>query len=63
MSVTLALFGGWVIAAVLVGLYFLLGNFVSLLAYFAVMCGLLLVFCCVLLRWLLTKGTRIFSTL
>ena len=63
MSVTLALFGGWVIAAVLVGLYFLLGNFVSLLAYFAVMCGLLLVFCCVLLRWLMTKGARIFSTL
>ena len=63
MSVTLVLFGGWVIAAVLVGVFFLTRSVLSLPVYFAVVCGLLLMISCVLLRWLMTKGAKIFSTL
>lgn len=63
MGVMLALFGGWAIVAALAGLYVLLENVFSMAAYFVLVCGLLLICCCMLLRWLWTKGAGIFSAL
>lgn len=63
MGVMLALFGGWAIVVALIGLYVLLESIFSLVAYFVLACGLLLIFCCILLHWLLTKGAGIFNTL
>lgn len=63
MSVMIALFGGWVIILALAGLYALLDAVFSVEAFFALVCGLLLVSSAILLRWLQTKGTRIFETL
>lgn len=63
MSVTLALFGGWAILAALAGLYVLLRSVLGLTGYFLLVCGLLLACCCILLRWLRTRGAGIFETL
>lgn len=63
MSVMIALFGGWVILLALGGLYVLLDEVFSVEAFFALACGLLLAAGIVLLRWIQTRGARIFETL
>ena len=63
MGVVIALFGGWAIIVALGGLFFLLKNVFSVEAYFALVCGMLLASCVLLLRWLQTRGARIFETL
>lgn len=63
MSVMIALFGGWVMIAVLAGLYVLLEDIFSVAAFFMLICGVLLAFGGILFRWVFTKGTEIFSTL
>lgn len=63
MGVMIALFGGWAIIMALAVLYVLLKNVFSLTAYFLVVSGLLLLACVFLLRWLMTRGARIFETL
>ena len=63
MGVVIALFGGWAIIVALGGLYFLLKNVFRVEAYFTLVCGMLLASCVLLLRWLQTRGARIFETL
>lgn len=63
MSVMIALFGGWVVILALAGLYFILDSILSPLAYLSLVCVLLLAASILLLRWLFTKGAKIFSTL
>ena len=63
MSVTLALFGGWIIIAACAGLYFLLRSVFSPAVFLMLVSVLLLAGFCLLLRWLQTRGARIFSTL
>ena len=63
MSVLLALFGGWAIIAALAGLYVLLNTVFSPLAYTLLVGGLFLIAVYVLLRWLFTRGTKIFERL
>ena len=63
MSVTVALFGGWVIVMAFAGLYVLLNSILSPGVYLALVCGLLLVFSGILLRWLFTRGAEIFDSL
>lgn len=62
-SVMAALFGGWAIIMVLAGLYMLLKSVFSVEAYFILVGALLLACCGILLRWIQTKGARIFETL
>lgn len=63
MSVTLALFGGWVIVAALAGLFFLVERWVNAALFLALVCGLMLAAALVLIRWLQTRGARLFETL
>lgn len=63
MGVLLALFGGWAIVGAFAVLYILLNNIFSPLAYLELVCVLLLAAGCILLRWLFTKGARIFGSL
>ena len=63
MGVMLALFGGWAIIVALAGLYGILEKIFSPLAYFFLLCGLLLACTSILLRWLFTRGVKIFNTL
>lgn len=63
MSVMIALFGGWAIIVAFAMLYILLEKVFSPLAYLVLVCGLLLVSSLILLRWLFTRGVRIFSRL
>lgn len=63
IGVLLALFSGWIVLCILAGLYFLLEGILGMEAFFLLICGLLLAVCCLLLRWLMTRGARIFETL
>lgn len=63
MGVMLTLLGGWGILVALACLYVLLEKFFSPAAYGILICGFLLISCCILLRWLWTRGARIFSAL
>lgn len=62
-SVGLTLFGGWVIIIVLGIAYALLDDVLSVEAFFALVCALLLACCWGLACWLNTRGARIFETL
>lgn len=62
-GVMIALFGGWVILAALGGVYFLLKDVLTVAVFLLLACVLLAVCCWLLLRWLMTKGARIFETL
>lgn len=63
MSVMISLFGGWAIIVAFAGLYVLTESIFSPLAYLILVCGLLLAVSFILLRWLFTRGAKIFSTL
>lgn len=62
-SVMIALFGGWLLAAALAGVYLLAGIALSAGACFIMLCVLLAAGCIILMRWLMCKGARIFETL
>ncbi len=62
-AVMLSLFGGWAAIIVLAIPYALLFGHVSTIAYLSLVCLLLLGADIVLLRWIKTKGCRIFESL
>lgn len=62
-SVSIALFGGWVLVLALGGLYYLVGGFIGGTGFLMLVCGLLVCASAGLLRWLLTRGSRILGTL
>ena len=61
--VMITLLGGWAIILLLAGLYALLYNSISALVYILCLCVLLAVGCVLLMRWLMTRGARIFESL
>ena len=63
MSVMIALFGGWAIVLAFAAIYVLLENVLSPLVYLVIICLLLIASSLILLRWIFTKGVKIFSTL
>lgn len=63
MSVTLALFGGWVIVLALGGLYFAVDQWIGPMGYLVCVGVLLAASAAGLFRWLRTKGSKIFETL
>lgn len=63
MSVIIALFGGWVIIIAFAGAYVLLQKYLSALAFLSLVCLMLSLIIIALLRWLFTKGAKIFSSL
>lgn len=65
MSVTAALFGGWIIVAAFCFIYYLLYKYfeVKALSFLAGLDVVLAVLCILLLKWLCKKGSNIFETL
>ncbi|MDO4155026.1 MAG: hypothetical protein Q4E21_09310 [Clostridia bacterium] len=63
MSVTLALFGGWVVVLAFGVLYYALRNLLSPVVFLAASAVLLIVLSAVLYRYIKTKGAKIFETL
>ena len=61
--VMITLLGGWVSILLLAGLYALLYQWISALGYMLCLCVLLAAGCVLLMRWLITRGARIFETL
>lgn len=63
LSVTIALFGGWVIIMALGGLYLAVMKFITPLVYLITVSIVLAVVSVLLLKWIDTKGAKIFETL
>ncbi|MBQ3056232.1 MAG: hypothetical protein IJC95_01925 [Clostridia bacterium] len=63
MSVTVTLFGGWVLTAALGALYVPLHGHVAPALYLALVCVLLAGACVGLFAWITNKGAEIFATL
>ena len=63
IGVMITMFGGWAIIVAFAVAYFLTDSVFSPLGYLALVCGILLVAGVILLRWLLTKGSKIFGSL
>ena len=63
MGVTITLFGGWAVIVALAAGYYLLRNILSSSLYLACVAAVLLIAVMGLLRWVRTKGARIFETL
>ncbi len=63
LSVTVSLFGGWAVVAVLGVLYYFLAKLIAPALYLALVCGLFLTADFFLFVWLKKKGSRIFETL
>lgn len=63
LCVTIALFGGWVIIMALGGLYLAVMKFITPLVYLITVSIVLAVVCVLLLKWVDTKGAKIFETL
>ena len=63
MSVMIALFGGWIIIAALAVIYGFLGYVLSPLVYLVLISAVFLILDILLLRWLFTRGAKIFCTL
>ena len=63
IGVMIALFGGWAFVVGFAGLYYLLRNSFSPTGYLSFVSVLLLAASMVLLRWIRTRGVRIFETL
>ena len=61
--VTIALFGGWIVVGGLVALFFAVGNYLSPTVYLVLSAAVLAVITVLLLRWIFTRGVRIFETL
>ena len=62
-SVTVALFGGWGIVMVFVGLYFLIGKWMTATSFLGLCILVVAAACTGMLVWLKNKGSRIYSTL
>ncbi len=62
-SVTIALFGGWVIVIALGGLYFLVSKYMTEYLFLVICTAILVGLCTALLIWLKNKGAKLFSTL
>lgn len=63
MNVMLALFGGWAIVVAFGGLYVLTESTFSPVSYSALVCAILIAADGLLLRWIFTRGAKIFSRL
>lgn len=63
MSVAIALFGSWVIVAALGFLYYVIRNWINPDVYLAVMIFLFMMIDILMLRWLKTRGAKIFELL
>ena len=63
MGVMLSLFGGWAYAAIIAGVFLLLGHHLGGDAYLAVFSVINAVLCILLYRWLKGKGAEIFAHL
>ena len=63
LCVMIALFGGWAIVMALGGLYLLVMKFITPLVFLITACVVLAVICVLLLKWIDTKGAKIFETL
>lgn len=63
ISVTVALFSGWIAVFALGGLYYAVSRFVDPEIYLCIVVVLLGVLCALLLKWINTKGATLFSEL
>lgn len=63
MSVMLTLFGGWGIIIALGVVYLLVGTLLSSVMFIALVCVVLVAASALALRWLFTRGERIFASL
>lgn len=63
LSVTIALFGGWIAVIALGGLYFAISSFIAPEIYMCIVAVLLGVLCALLFRWINTKGAKLFAEL
>ena len=63
MSVFIALFGGWALVFALCGLYFGVRNYINPTIYLITVTAILFAVSAVFMRWLKTKGTKIFEEL
>jgi len=63
MGVMVALFGSWGIVLAFVGLYFLLRRFLAPIAFLACAVALAVLVSTLLIRWIVTRGSRIFEAL
>lgn len=62
-SVMIALFGGWIIAALLAGIYYLLSSKLGAAAYLAIASAVIGIASALMLRWINTRGSEIFRYL
>ena len=63
MAVMIAMFGSWLEVLALGGLYFLLRNLMTPMAYLALAIVIIASVACLLLMWLRKRGTKIFAEL
>ena len=63
LSVTIALFSGWIAVIALGGLYFAISSFIAPEIYMCIVAVLLGVLCALLFRWINTKGAKLFAEL
>lgn len=63
IGVTATMFGGWIIITALAGIYIKFESVFTPKTYLILCCVLLAVLSTALLRWLMTKGSRIFAAL
>ena len=63
MAVMIAMFGSWLEVLVLGGLYLLLRNLMTPMAYLALAIVIIASVACLLLMWLRKRGTKIFAEL
>lgn len=63
MGVMVALFGSWGIALAFAGLYFLVRSFLAPMAFLACAVALAVLISALLIRWIVTRGSRIFEAL
>ena len=61
--VAVALFGGWLIVVAMAGCYYLLHPYIGTMTFILSVAVLLVVADCILLRWLMGKGSKIFEQL
>ena len=62
-AVGIVLFGGWVVSMIVLGLYLLVGYQIGAAPYLAAWTVLFAVGALALLRWLDTRGSRLFAEL
>lgn len=62
-GIVFALFGGWIISIVAFGGYFLLMKYIPIWAYLSFITVLFAVLSHIIYKWLMNKGTKIFSEL